>query len=260
MKHSPSQQPLADRNPVALIHGGPGSPGPINRLKDWLHPIQPTKVLHQRSHSLAALIQELHHQLKPNNKRWILIGHSAGAWLSGLYAIHHPENVLKLIWIGAGPIENRYVQTIHQTRLERLPADQQNLFLDCMDVLNGQIPGDMENTLSLLQSLVRLTDNRHPDPAEQADYPIDRQAFLALSAEWNQLRASGALSQMFRSIPCPVISLHGEYDPHPAAGVSEPMQSHPSFTQIILPTCGHTPWCEQYGSDFFFQKLKEMLK
>ena len=48
------------------------------------------------------------------------------------------------------------------------------------------------------------------------------------------------------NIKCPVIAIHGDYDPHPYEGVKKPLaRVINDFNFILLEKCGHTPWKEK---------------
>ncbi len=49
-----------------------------------------------------------------------MIGFSWGAWLSLILAAQYPYLVSRLILIGCGPLEEKYVPKIMETRLSRL--------------------------------------------------------------------------------------------------------------------------------------------
>jgi len=61
---------------------------------------------------------------------------------------------------------------------------------------------------------------------------------------------------MARSIACPVVAIHGDWDPHPAKGVNVPLARELSdFKFILLKKCGHRPWNERNASEAFFDIL-----
>ncbi len=75
------------------------------------------------------------------------------------------------------------------------------------------------------------------------------------------LRASGELLALGKHIACPVLALHGDYDPHPAAGVREPLSSVVrDFRFVLLAHCGHLPWIERQARDEFFRMLRAELR
>jgi pimeloyl-ACP methyl ester carboxylesterase len=51
---------------------------------------------------------------------------------------------------------------------------------------------------------------------------------------------------MGKNIECPVVAIHGDYDPHPADGVRIPLSNVlKDFRFILLGKCGHVPWFER---------------
>ena len=74
------------------------------------------------------------------------------------------------------------------------------------------------------------------------------------------MRRSGALLREAARIRCPVAAIHGDHDPHPAAGVEHPLQEVlPAFRFHLLQRCGHKPWIETYARSEFFQALEREL-
>jgi pimeloyl-ACP methyl ester carboxylesterase len=74
------------------------------------------------------------------------------------------------------------------------------------------------------------------------------------------MRRSGELLALGKHIACPVVAIHGNFDPHPAAGVQEPLaQVLKDFRFILLNQCGHKPWRERQARDEFFAMLDREL-
>lgn len=77
------------------------------------------------------------------------------------------------------------------------------------------------------------------------------------AAEW---RRNGTLLALGTSIQCPVVALHGDYDPHPAEGVQNPLSALlRDFRFVLLQHCGHTPWRERQARDSFYQAVQREL-
>src|SRR5262249_848835 len=75
-----------------------------------------------------------------------------------------------------------------------------------------------------------------------------------------ELRKSGRLLELGQRIKCPVVAIHGDYDPHPVEGVHEPLAAAlENFRLILLKNCGHRPWNERLARDEFFMALREEL-
>lgn len=70
------------------------------------------------------------------------------------------------------------------------------------------------------------------------------------------MRRTGQLLQLAERVRCPVVAIHGDYDPSPAEGVAEPLSAVlPSLKMVILEKCGHKPWVEKHARQRFFKVL-----
>ncbi len=75
------------------------------------------------------------------------------------------------------------------------------------------------------------------------------------------MRKSGKLLQVGKQIICPVVAIHGDYDPHPAEGVKEPLSRiFKNFRFVTLRNCGHDPWIEPCAKDRFYEIIREELR
>jgi pimeloyl-ACP methyl ester carboxylesterase len=56
------------------------------------------------------------------------------------------------------------------------------------------------------------------------------------------------------------VAIHGDYDPHLAEGIREPLSRViKDFRFILLEKCGHEPWRERYAHDEFYEILTSEL-
>ncbi|WP_264212846.1 alpha/beta fold hydrolase [Leisingera thetidis] len=187
----------------------------------------------------------------------VLIGFSWGAWLACLLAARHPGLVSKLVLAGCPPFEAGFAAQIAAARQARLlPEEWQELTA----LLCG---GGMDTAAGLARALQLL------DKAEAyallPDLPrpplcFDRGIFGSVWAEAAELRRSGTLLREAARIRCPVLALHGDHDPHPAAGVEQPLRKIlPDLRFRLLQRCGHKPWIETHARADFFQALEDAL-
>ena len=66
---------------------------------------------------------------------------------------------------------------------------------------------------------------------------------------------------MAEQIECSVVAIHGDHDPHPAAGVEQPLAAIlDNFQFVLLERCGHTPWKEKYAVEEFYRMLDELVR
>jgi pimeloyl-ACP methyl ester carboxylesterase len=182
--------------------------------------------------------------------------------LSVLVASRYPQDVGKLVLIGSGPYEARYVSDMQRTRTERLTPDQQTAWAGSLRVLASDAPDDEKRRAHCtLGALAEITDTYEREgssfPREAPPGDSMSSAFHQLLAEAGAMRTSGALLRAAAAVRCPVVAIHGDYDPHPLAGVAEPLASVlEDFAMIELERCGHTPWIERHARSEFFQILR----
>jgi len=247
---------------IAVIHGGPGLPGevaPVARelSTDWgiLEPLQ-TAI------SLEGQVQELKTVLEKNGSLPVtLIGHSWGAWLIFILAAQHPSLVKKLILVGSGPFEEKYVSKLMETRLSRLNKEEKKEALSLMEILSSPETENESTTMTKLGKLMDKADTYDRLPHNSGTLQCQQEVFQKVWPDANELRKSGKLLELGKQIICPVVAIHGDYDPHPAEGIKDPL-SHilKDFRFITLENCGHNPWIERHAKDKFYKILKEELR
>ena len=247
---------------VAVIHGGPGAPGevaPVARelssVKGILEPIQTENTLDGQVRELKGILEEY------GTLSVILVGHSWGAMLSFILAARYPSLVKKLILVGSGPFEAKYAVNILGTRLSRLDEEERVELLSLIEVLENPTVEDKSAPMARFGALCARADAYDPLPHDEEviDFQYDINKNVWQEAE--KLRSSGELLEMGKQILCPVLAIHGDYDPHPPEGVKEPLSRVlKDFRFILLEKCGHTPWLERQARDRFFEILKNEIQ
>ena len=246
---------------VAVIHGGPGVPGemaPVARQLstgwDILEPLQ-TAI------SLKGQVQELRSVLEENGSLpMILVGHSWGAWLIFILTAQCPSLAKKLILVGSGPFEEKYASRLMETRLSRLNEEEKKEVFSLMEILNSPETDNESTAMTKLGKLMNKTDTYASLPHNGETLNCQQEVFQKVWPEANELRKSGKLLQLGKQIICPVVAIHGDYDPHPPEGVKDPLSRIlKNFRLVTLKNCGHEPWIEPYAKDKFYKVLKEEL-
>ena len=273
---------------MAVVHGGPGAVGEMAAVAlelssdgGVLEPLQTEESLQRQVEELKSQLQE-HADLPVT-----LIGFSWGAWLSLILAAQYPHLVDRLILIGSGPLEQKYVHKIMETRLSRLSEAEREEAISIVavleeqnDTIDGRRGQEKKTALALMGELFRKTDSF--DPIEGKSTEPVRIASDSTSCEteccesiqecnpdiyqsvWKEaslLRQKGELLEVCKRIRCPVIAIHGDYDPHPAEGVREPLQAVlKSLRFVLLENCGHKPWIEKRARGKFYTTLREVLE
>lgn len=248
---------------VIVVHGGPGAPGevaPVAReLSDEFGVLEPL----QAKSSIALQLEELKDILQEHAPPPVqLIGHSWGAWLSLLLAADHPELVSKLILVSSGSLESGYPYDMNASRLQRLSdAEREELqqVYNCLE--QASCPGASDAFIRFGELMSKLDSY---DPIDTASEEILDYQYGVYRSVWHEamaLRESGELLRRVAKLECPVVVIHGDYDPHPAAGVKQPLEKLlKEFRFYLLPHCGHYPWRERQAGEAFYRILRSELR
>ena len=247
---------------IAVIHGGPGAAGEMAPLARELASGWGVLEVLQTAKSVQGQVKELKTVLETNADLPVaLIGFSWGAWLSFIFATNYPAFVKKLILIGSGPFEEKYASTIQQTRLNRLSEEERTEVESLLEILDNPEAKQKKKAFARFGELFSIADAYDPILQESDVTDCEVGTFQSVWNEAAELRGSGKLLELGGRIKCPVVAIHGDYDPHPAKGVQKPLSAIlKNFRFILLENCGHKPWIERQARDKFYETLKEELR
>lgn len=243
---------------IVLVHGGPGAIGSLKGAAQELNVLSQMGVVEalQSKYSIAELIEELHNQIRDNCRGKVsLIGHSWGAWLTALFAEKYPELTERIILVGSGPLEDKYVPEIGARRLENLSEEEKAIFQRLID--NCATDEDMKKIPKVLEKSDNFClENTDLHRADRTDSRMHNLVWKEAAT----LRSQGQLLNSFRQIKCKIALIQGETDPHPARGVILPLSENGIECEThILEKCGHSPFMEKYAKDNFYKLLLEMI-
>ena len=218
----------------------------------------------QTAASLKGQVDELRTVLEQNGDVPVtLIGFSWGAWLSFIVAARYPLLVKKLILVASGPYEEKYVARLQESRLSRLGEKERAEFESTIRLLGDSVQ-DQDGLLARLGVLTARTDEYDPiaEGLDRADLVSGQgNIFQNVWRDAADMRRSGRLVALAKQIKCPVVAIHGDYDPHPAEGVQDPLSAAlERFRFVLLNNCGHRPWMERQAGDEFYRILREELR
>lgn len=247
---------------VAVIHGGPGAPGEMAPVARELSVIRGVLEPLQTAASLKGQVQELQTVLKENGDLPVtLIGWSWGAMLSFIFAAQYPSFVMKLILIGSGAYEEKYVTDIMKTRLSRLTEEERTKALSLMGTLNDPAIKDKNTLMAQFGRLISKADSYDPLPYDSEVLECQYNIYQNVWQQARELRSSGKLLKLGKRIQCPVVAIQGDYDPHLAEGIKEPLSRVlKDFRFILLENCGHQPWIERAARDKFYSILRNEVE
>jgi len=246
---------------VAVIHGGPGAPGEMARVAHELsscvgvlEPLQTAKTIEGQVTELKEVLEKFAHIPVT------LIGFSWGAMLSFIFTARYPLLVRKLILVASPPYEEKYALGIMKTRSRRLGEEEREKAISLMKVLEAPATKDKNTVIAQFGDLMFKADSYDPLPHDSDVLEYDYETYHSVWEQARELRSSGKLLKLGKKIQCPVVAIHGDYDPHPAKGVKEPL-SHVlrDFRFILIEKCGHYPWLERNARDGFYDILKSEI-
>ncbi|MFA5249982.1 MAG: alpha/beta hydrolase [Parachlamydiales bacterium] len=240
---------------IVIVHGGPGATGGVKQVAKTLSACHGVLEPLQTKTSISGQIQELKAVVKENaDLPIILIGHSWGAWLSIIFAARYPSYIQKLILISSAPLEEKYALNIEKTRLDRLSKKTKAKVRLITEKLNNPVMTNEE--IDRFEKFIIEVDSYNPIFYKKGQ-KFNVKIFQKVWNEAVQLRKSGQLLKLCRRIKCPVVAIHGDYDPHPYQGVKKPLELIiKNFQFILLKKCGHTPWMEKEAKDKFYAAVE----
>lgn len=244
---------------VVLVHGGPGAIGSLKGFASELSELSKNGVVEaiQSKYSIVELLEELYSQICMNcTEKVSLIGHSWGAWLIALFAEKYPEKVERIILVGSGPLEDKYVSEIGFRRKQNMSEENSLIFERLVN--NEATDEDMVKIPKIFeQSDNFCLENRELHSADKTDSKMHN----VIWDEAAELRKSGELLEIFKKITCKIYLVQGDKDPHPVRGVTIPLQENSVRCETyILENCGHSPFMEKYAKDNFYKILIRILE
>ncbi len=246
-----------------MLHGGPGALGymaPVAaRLAEGRGVVEPL----QRAPSVEGQLDELRDVLDEHATGPVdLVGHSWGAVEAYLFAAAHPDRVRQVVMVASPPFDEHDADSLWDTRLGRLdPADREAALRARATLADARI--DERERAAALAELDRVTTIADGYDLATHEVGVVEDLPDVYDRVWQEaaaMRRDGELLAVGRRIACPVLAIHGDHDPHPAAGVERPLAPVVAdFTFVLLERCGHLPWLERQARERFFELVDEAL-
>ena len=247
---------------IAVIHGGPGGAGEMAPVAAELSKDHGVLEPLQTQTSFMGQIEELKAVLEKNAQLpVILIGHSYGSLLSFVFTGLYPTFVKKLILLSSAVFEEQYAAEIMNTRLKRMGEEERAKEEYLLAKFNDPQLWNKDEIFSQLDELTSQADFYDPLPFENEHLESSYEIYEKVWKEVQALRINGELLGYGKAINCPVVAIHGDYDPHPSEGVRAPLAcTLKDFKFILLEKCGHTPWFERQAKEKFYEILEQEIR
>ncbi len=248
---------------LVLVHGGPGARGSLKDLAVMMSGDLGILEINQTKLSIKELIEDMNKYItKICKSKVVLLGHSWGAWLVCLYAYRHPDKVKKLILVGSGSFDIKYVKEFNDRRLSRLSKDEKNEYDILMKNFMSNNFSNKDEVMTEFGKLMAKLDTYEFQDNEYST--IGEASFQMFNSIWNEasnLRKTGELINMMKEVDVPIHVIHGDYDSHEIKGILEPFEEYGIHcTYDVIKKCGHYPWREKYGKNEFIDIIFREVK
>ena len=185
-----------------------------------------------------------------------LVGESWGAMLALAFAAAHPARVSALALVGCGTFDSVSRARMQQTLDERItPALRAQLAR-----LPEEVADESQRFLRVHALFSRLYDYAPVDDPSGRVAEFDPKGHRESWHDMLRLQEAGVYPARFTAIRCPVLMLHGTYDPHPGSMIRECLKAHiPQLEYVEFERCGHSPWIEEHAHEAFSSTLRSWL-
>ena len=246
---------------VACLHGGPGAPGQMAPVARELSTNRGVLEPLQTATSLEGQILEMGDVLEKNGDLPLtLIGSSWGAMLGFIFSAYYPMFVKKLILVGSGVYDRKSSEKIQELRINRLNTNEREEAHYLIKALSQSSEKDKNSIFARLGELLTKADAFNPSTLETEIIEVQYELHKSVWNDVVKLRNSGELLKLGEKIECPVVAIHGDYDPHPAEEIKQSLSTVlRDFKFILLENCGHLPWIEKEATIEFYEMLKKEL-
>lgn len=244
---------------LVLVHGGPGGAGSLSCMAKQYAEFGNGKLCvlepWQSAKTVLGQVEELHKQIfSCTNKKVVLLGHSWGAWIVTLFASKYSDLLKCVILMGSGPFDDKYIPLLQERRERFFQGKQREEFERLTQELSKTDAYNKEEKFAKLASISHGDD--YDVLEEHTDCIPDGEIYNCVWPEGAKMRTDGNLLEEAKKIQCPIYVIHGEEDPHPIEGITDPFHKNGiKFTLYTLSHCGHSAWKEKYAKD----ELKDII-
>lgn len=246
---------------AVVLHGGPGARGSAGllarELADPLHVLEPWQRLSSdTSLTVAQHVEDLASVILREipGESPALVGESWGAMLALAFASAYPDRVSALALVGCGTFDRTARARLNEVLAERTTKELKEQL--------AQLATQVADESDRVAKAHALSDPlyTYSRAIREPVVDLDLKGHAESWSDMIRLQDSGVYPTAFEAITCPVLMLHGSYDPHPGALIRDGLLKFiPELEYIELDRCGHAPWIEEHARDRSLSILRPWL-
>lgn len=192
-------------------------------------------------------VQDLHRGFGVNGK-WVVVGHSWGAYLALLTALAHPDTTSGLVYISGNGTPEHWRKHGHEVAEARVAermsrADQTRL----AELESRSRTWDEEVEFRRLKWRTDFVDQSTPPPEleEMATSPLEINFSVNRALSRAELYPTHELLMALEACELPALFVHGGEDPRREGGARELSERMPNARFERVDHAGHLPWIEE---------------
>lgn len=244
---------------VVLCHGGPGLWDHLGGLSEHLRGAHRVHRWDQRGcgrsgpapdHGIQRAVQDVQelHSAFGVGEKWVVVGHSWGAYLALLTAVAHPETTAALVYIsgtGTPACWRDRGRAVAKARSAARMTEGAQRRLTALEARSRTWEEEVEfRRLKWMTDFVEQTPPpRELDEMASTPLPINHAVNRALSGA--ELVPSAQLLDACERCDVPALLIHGSHDPRPDVGAVELSEHLPDSRLVRIDGAGHLPWVER---------------
>jgi pimeloyl-ACP methyl ester carboxylesterase len=180
------------------------------------------------------------------------------------FAAIHPDRVGCVVLVGCGTYDEDCRKRMHERLDEQLGEDGRRRIAHLTKQRHAEADPRTRDAIAKERAAVFMRAEAYnfidePEPLQDA-LPADDEGNRQTWEDVLRLQKEGMEPNRFDAIYCPVLMLHGDYDPHPGKQTRDVLRRFiPQLEYVEFEKCGHEPWKERHARDLFFNALRTWL-
>ncbi|MEW6194962.1 MAG: proline iminopeptidase-family hydrolase [Bacteroidota bacterium] len=259
--------------PLVIVHGGPGLGhdylyDSFNQLSDRYKLIfydqrgcgKSEEFKEEKPVTIDTMVEDLEAIREEFNiDKMNLVGQSWGATIALNYIFKYPGKVKNLILLEPAPGSSEYIQQIQQTIMKRLSKDEMERLTQIARSPEFKTNPEVFKEFMSIRMNTYFFDSSAAKKKKFDYFDNDRvKKFFSSSANFGPYLISFNLYEKMKTINCPTLIIHGDYDVIPNESIERMGKEIKGSEVHIVKDCGHFVHIEK--PDIYFNTIHAFLE